>query len=358
MNTPVNSQERITRGEQVGVNVAAIEREFSALWGAAGDGATAVTRACLANLVCWLEEDADRNRASVNESVQNVPARVMLVQVDDADSARSLETYISAICVPAHGGGKLVCSEEVTLQAGPQGLHHVAGVVRALLVPNVPSVVWVPSPPRRALPVLRALLPLADRMMVDSASVRVPADLRALHGLLMGVRQRVDVGWMGLWGMRSALASVFDHDEPRRQLASLHTVTLRCPRHRLANRLLLLGWFLDRVGLDALEVTERLSTSVTARAGNVRVGVEVLSSDGTAEPPMELRLQSQGPDVVLRRGSAPVAELETRRGTRQMALDPSTLGERLARAMAPNAPDPLMERALALALELLPAEAA
>jgi hypothetical protein len=66
-----------------------------------------------------------------------------------------------------------------------------------------------------------------------------------------------------------------------------------------------------------------------------------------------LEMHLAGQSVKLSRGVEPYAILETVKGVRRMALDPSSLGERIARAMGPRAFDPLFPRVLARTVELL-----
>ena len=61
---------------------------------------------------------------------------------------------------------------------------------------------------------------------------------------------------------------------------------------------------------------------------------------------MALELHMVSSQVTLRRGTEPWAEIETQRGIRRMALDPSLWGERIARGMGPTAPDPLFRHVL------------
>ena len=59
-----------------------------------------------------------------------------------------IEAWISALCAVAPGGGKLLCSEKVTVKSHMGGRRHVPALVRALRVPDVPTaLLWTGAPP-------------------------------------------------------------------------------------------------------------------------------------------------------------------------------------------------------------------
>ena len=361
MSTPSNA-EKLSRGEDVGVDVAAIEREFATLWREAGgeqDGSIKpVTRACLANLMVLVEREELMAplKAAFDALVLTVPARVLVLQVEDAAAGKAeFESFISANCILSPGGGKLVCSEEVTLVARGEGLSHLGSVVRALLVPNVPSMCLLPFPPDRAAKPLAGLLPLADRVLLDSCTMRDPSLWTSLAATIQRARQVVDLGWLGLTSMRSSLASVFDHEAPRHVLQTLQRVTLRSPAGRLANQVLILGWLADRLAWRNPRALP--DGTVTVEMGRMCVTLDVQAvhtlPDGV-EPAMELILSGEPGQVRLTRGAAPVLTVESLdRPAQHIALDPSTLGERIARGMGPKSVDPLFLKAMARVVELV-----
>lgn len=337
--------QRLEPAGHAGVDVRAIEREFAALWReAATGGEVAVTRACLANLWCWAE--SEQTAASLRNVLADlavlVPARVLVVTMEDASTKdQDFEAFISANCVAAPGGGKMVCSEEVTLHARGGGSRHIPAVVRALLVSNVPTLGFLPGNCRHAPAALTALLAATDRVILDSAALPDPAALSHAWLVTRPCSQVLDVGWSGLHGVRAALASVFDHAGPRAALHHLTSVELCCPADRLANRLLLLGWLSQalRWGAPHTRVQDEASRCVTVDGPDGQTRIAVRTMTDTPEPHMELTLRMAEMEVCLRRGQAPTVDLVTPRGTRHMALDPSTVGERLARAMGPSAMD-------------------
>ncbi|MEO1338043.1 MAG: glucose-6-phosphate dehydrogenase assembly protein OpcA, partial [Myxococcota bacterium] len=177
---------RFAGGEAFAVDPDAIERELASLWQAAGQEnskAAPVTRACLLNVIALLEEreglegfgSADRLQSWIDELPRYVAARALVVRSQPFQMGQDeLQSWISANCIIAGSGGKLVCSEEVTIAARGSGDHHVPGLVRALLVPGLPTNLLVRGVPHGAL--AEPLLQLADRVVsdVDASSHQRP----------------------------------------------------------------------------------------------------------------------------------------------------------------------------------------
>lgn len=347
--------ERLACGEPLGVDVEAIEHEFAALWREAsaeesGSDRKPVTRACLANLLLWVESDdvAASLRAALDELITSVPARVMVLRpTAEFQGGQEFESYISANCVLAPGGGKLVCSEEVTLEARGPGLMHLSPVVRALLVPDVPTIMCVPAAPALGIEPLTPLLSMVDRLLINSLNVRDPAALDVLDQLRSLVRVTVDGGWMEMAPVRFFMASVFDHPEALAALAHLQTVWLHTPSRLMANRLLLLGWLMDRLGLADPRRIDQGSDRVRLHVRGTRGGSGVVEvrvvPDGTQSV---LGLETDQGSITATFNDEPEVIMQSLGlPPRHMARDVSSLGECLARAMGPRAPDPLFDPA-------------
>ena len=133
--------EQFSAGERFAVDPDAIERELAAIWREAGTTARTgdarpVTRACLWNVIVHLEERqgrdnyvaAERWEQAISQLAAHLASRTLVVRTRPAKPKDpELESWISANCVIAGGGGKLVCSEEITLASRGTGDRHLAG---------------------------------------------------------------------------------------------------------------------------------------------------------------------------------------------------------------------------------------
>lgn len=241
------------------VDPASIERELSAVWREASDGEMAVTRACAWNVVFAPDPGLDPVASALP---RHLAARALVLR-DAPDGEAPLKSWISANCILAPHGGKLVCSEEVSLQATVEGRRHIPGLIRALLVPGVPvGVVFAGVPALGTLS--EELLGLADRVVIhglEDAQVegfRVRSRLQAGQGL-------ADRAWFSQAELRSAVASAFDENPDAS--VRVQEVEAHAPEGLRGEAALALGWVADRMGVRDLD-----RGRAQHRQGEVRLG--------------------------------------------------------------------------------------
>lgn len=330
------------------VDPEAIEAQLAALWREAGesvDGKQAVTRACLWNVVAVVDADGDEDlRAAVQRLPLHLASRTLILRVAEADGdAPLLEGGVSANCILAEGGGKLVCSEEVTLTARGEGQDHLPSLVRALLVPGVPTALVFAGTPDPASGLHRALLKLADRLVSDvdrSPRGQPLEDLQlALHGTRL---YGMDLGWLRRAGLREGVASLFDPPATPADIAAIRQVSIAAPASARWTARLTLGWVASALGCA-------VDASGLARRGDTEIALALETSDAG----LTVALDAEGRD-----GARTVAcDQRTR------VMDGATPGldrpeatfpleAQLARALATRTEDGAFRTALAIAREL------
>ena len=251
--------QRFTAGEAFAVDPDAVERELASLWREAGKGtatSSPVTRACLLNIVALLEErptaegfgSAKTLQHWIDELPRHVAARSLVVRSQPyREGEDALQSWISANCIIAEGGGKLVCSEEVTIAARGDGDHHVPGLIRALLVPGLPTSVVVAGIPHGAL--AEPLLLLADRVVTDVDLSGHPGPLSILGRVTRdGRHSGMDLGWVGTAAFRAEVAAAFDPPFDAESLVEVNEVHCVTPPSVRWSSRLLLGWLAQSLG--------------------------------------------------------------------------------------------------------------
>lgn len=237
--------ERFTSGQSIGVDVAGIERDLAALWRKASSEDTSVTRACAWNLVVTThsEEEALRARKLADALSEAVPSRTLVLNQRPAGEGPEVEAYVTANCRQVPGGGKTVCTEEITIEARGSGGDHLPSLLRALLVPDIPTaVLWAGMPPHAAM--VQELLAGADRVIIDSSSAHDRRSLERVEhlGASASGPQVADLSWLRLGQLRHVLAGAFDPPADPTLLRRLSRVVVRCNQKSQAAALLLLGW--------------------------------------------------------------------------------------------------------------------
>lgn len=244
-----------TRGEALRVDVGAIERDLTMLWRQAsqGDGSTAVTRACLWNLIFFVDNEArfEKIKRLIDDISPTVPARALVLRTEEKkEGDPELEATIEANCKVAPGGGKLLCSEEVTIVGRGAGVDHFPGVLRALLVPDVPVTFFWAGPPPSDLRQARPLLAGVNRLLVDSGDISSPDQIIRLAqfgAVATTTTDLADLGWLRLAPYRYHIASLFDAPMGADPIVTARKITIEATAAGVASSALLLGWFSSRL---------------------------------------------------------------------------------------------------------------
>ncbi len=220
-----------TDGTDVRVDVTTIEKQLADLWRAEKsekDGA--ITRAALWNVVAhtWNSEHKAHATETLALASASVPQRTIVIQADPRGRA-GISSWISANC-HLLGGGRQVCSEEVSIVAAGERVHHVPPLVKALLLPDMPVALWwVGDLPDEQREYAETLLDPADRLIVDSAHFSGANDLELVsHIAERTTTAPADLNWARLEEWRAATATLFDPHPMRERLRAIRAVHVTC----------------------------------------------------------------------------------------------------------------------------------
>lgn len=198
-------------------------KDLRKLWRELGESDPGgVLRACTMTLIVVIDEQHDA--LTIGETIASLmhehPSRAIVVRVRQC-AGRVLEARVFAQCWMPFGRRQQICCEQVEITSSPESLADVATVVRGLIVPDLPAMLFSPSESLWWLPQFSALLPLAGKLIVDSCGMSEPT--RVLPFLKeVTTRRRTDLVWTRLTPWREAIAQIFD---PARRLASVYDLT-------------------------------------------------------------------------------------------------------------------------------------
>jgi Glucose-6-phosphate dehydrogenase subunit len=260
--------ERFTGGAAVGVDVAAIERDLAALWRQAATGHKAVTRACSWNLVVHVEGDEGLERAKnlADALVAIVPSRTLILHHRPNATGPEIEAFVTANCKLMPSGGKLLCSEEITVESRGRGSDYLPSLTRALLVPDIPTAVLCAGSPKDS-PLLQELLTVCDRLIIDSHGAEQLIGVERLGKALSRV---ADLSWLRSAPWRLAVAAAFDSPHDAALLFKLQRVKVTCGAKFTSEAKLLFGWLGARLSWGPKE-----DGLVLRQQGKVRLDTEV-----------------------------------------------------------------------------------
>jgi Glucose-6-phosphate dehydrogenase subunit C-terminal domain/Glucose-6-phosphate dehydrogenase subunit N-terminal domain len=249
-------------GRAIEVAPAKIERELDALWRAEASRAKQpVTRACLWNLILTARgyDDFRAAKQLVDDLSAQLPTRAIVLHVDDA-GGDELRAFVEANW--RRFGGGVSGSDEVTLAARGGAVDRLPALVRALVLPDVPTALFARGPLDRVRPFVDEV----DRLIVDSRRFADEHALGALHASARALPrlELADLAWLGVAPLRGLAASLFDPPRDPAVLTRLDRVTVTSGVSGTQSRALLaLGWFASRLGWRA---PRRVSAPAGARA--------------------------------------------------------------------------------------------
>lgn len=300
---PIDRMQAFASGAAMAVELSDIEKELAALWRQAAERAQAgapfaVIRAWTWTLVAQVRGEAELRRVKrlIDEAAPALPGRVIVLCESDpegtpgvfaADEA-PLRAFVEANVRTGAGGRREMVGEEITLEAQRMETRRLPGLVRSLLLPDLPTAMFVPGP---AVP-LRDILTEADRLVIDTGRLADGAALREFgRGLITALSERgqadpraaevADLGWLRLQPWRLAVAAIFDAPEALADLPSLDEVEIRHRPGAEAPALLLWGWLLCRLGPRVkLRLVEDPSAAETCPGGIAAVIMHVLRDGG------------------------------------------------------------------------------
>jgi glucose-6-phosphate dehydrogenase assembly protein OpcA len=231
------------------VSVADIERQLAALRATAdlsGDGLPDLRTSVLTHMA-WVPAEWEAPATDTLAGLQERhPSRTLLL-LPQPDAPDGLDAEVSVRCFALRGQEHHVCSEVVELRLRGGRAEVAASVVTPLLIADLPVFLRWRGRPDFGRDMLRGLLHVADRLVVDSREwPDVPSAYAAFAGTFDLVAAS-DVAWARTLGWRRRLAELWP-----REYRTLRVLGPAADAHLLA------GWLRSRLGRGVeLEHDER-----------------------------------------------------------------------------------------------------
>src|SRR5918992_6017538 len=144
-------------------------------------------------------------------------------------------------------GELAVGSETVTVDCGPAHVPRLDALVDALVVTDLPSVVWSPH---RHPEAIEAVLPLVQVVLIDSIEEPSLSEAAARAERLAEDAYVVDLAWLRSTPWRERVASTFDPALWRPELGRIDSVVVRHQPQSAIAGLLFCGWLASRLGWE------------------------------------------------------------------------------------------------------------
>lgn len=266
-------------------------------------------------------------------------------------------TAVSSRCVLADSGAH-ICSEEVYINVRPKSLPVVSNLLLSLLVPNVNTVLimlcdparkllgcWHENAEQRYITLVRSIakecsLLVYDSLLFDNYGESLAALLQENGTSVLPGREcaHYDLNWGRIEKWRALVTEQFDAERmssavgniKELRFVSSRRVGQREERHCSSEALLLAGWFMARLGWEAVDAQqqpgEAVAVSCQAPVGTrpvIRFSEEEQATRGDAAGSVsliELVLEGEEKKERIR------LEQLTGQGTIAVSLDPAATG--------------------------------
>jgi hypothetical protein len=252
------------------------------LWQAACDAPAGsdVARAFTINFVGIASASgAEALRETTARLVRRSPCRAFLLLLDDTVREVTVDVGATTRC---SGHLRDIILEEIVLRLPTTWFAHVPGLLRPLLMNDLPNhLYWsgdMPTQPDR----MKELLRLCEHVVVDSRHFEVPAiGLETLEALRAEGHRTTDLSWLRLRPWRRALALAFER-VAWREGAALTGIIRHAPEATAAT-ILLAQWLEARLGgqielEDASSVTSTSPELVSLRTPDYQLQVQAEGS--------------------------------------------------------------------------------
>jgi glucose-6-phosphate dehydrogenase assembly protein OpcA len=265
-----------------------ILRELDELWVSLGkqeQGSDAVLRACAMTLVVATENHAEQD--DVGETLAHLmrdhPSRAIVLRAVEGTTT-PLGARVFAQCWMPFGRRQQICCEQVEIVANEGGLLDVAPVLRSLLVPDLPVILWCRARHLLELADFEPVLRLANKLVVDSAGI---SDLEGQLALLQRARSQDrcvgDLAWARLTRWRESIAQIFDNPVYLGRLDEIREVHIDFEgAHRPLSACYVAAWLSAVLGRDvrfefrrAGDANRARVQTVALRGGGVDVSIAV-----------------------------------------------------------------------------------
>ena len=176
------------------------------------------------------------------------PCRIIAL-CPTAGEDRDVQAQVAAYC-PVHkrNSGNLICCEYITLRGTEAALERVSGIVTALTIPDLPTLLWWKANPDADRGLFQRLAATSSSVIVDSSSfAESEAELLLMQSLIEEGIPIADLNWRRLAAWQELAAEAFDAPERRAAIREIDRVTIDYEKGNTTQALMYLGWLASRL---------------------------------------------------------------------------------------------------------------
>ena len=269
-----------------GIQPERILKELAGLWaGMSKDDSSqgtnsGVLRACSMTLVVAAESDQDAVDAGglLAELMHAHPSRAVVLRPSVEPGA--MEARVFAQCWMPFGKRQQICCEQIEITASKDRLSEVPGAILGIMVPDLPVVLWARGKEWLSAPEFQLVLPLVQKLIIDSATLGQPATAFSLMRTLRAETTYVgDLAWTRLTTLRQAISHLLEDAALLPKLALVDELTVEYGEHPISGAYLA-AWLHN--GLTRAKVSLRQRTGGTSSIGLRGRGIDIAMELGAS----------------------------------------------------------------------------
>lgn len=226
-----------------------------------------------------------------------------------AGEDEGVTVQVSASCpIQKHSQSTLVCCEYITLRGTAAALERNAGMIRELMIGDLPKFIWWKATPDPEYALFKGLAENSNSVIIDSSSFNQPEiDLAQIQTLIEHGIPIADLNWRRLAAWQELTAAAFDPPERRADLKEVDRVTIDYEKGNESQALMFLGWLASRLQWhpvtyqkDGGEYDLRHVQFTTVDQRSIKAELAAIPLTDTGEIPgdlISLRLESTNPEA-------------------------------------------------------------
>ncbi len=205
-----------------------ILKDLAGLWVDLGkQEENGVLRACALTFIVVVGDQPDAS--GVGETIAALmhehPSRAIVVRVHTGEEPE-LDARVLAQCWMPFGRNQQICCEQIEITSSLGSLEDVPAVIRGLIVPDLPVVLYCRDIQLSQTRQFQCLLPLAGKLVIDSAFASDLSPIRYLASLPSTNYRKADLTWSRLTRWRESVAQIFDNPEYLRAVYSMEDIQI------------------------------------------------------------------------------------------------------------------------------------
>lgn len=207
----------------------AVLRELDALWrGANQEQEAEVLRACAMTMIVVVPAGGggEDRTAALAELTREHPSRLVVIR-QHVDRTR-IGARANIHCWLPFGRRQQICAEQIEIDIPAGALAEALPVVRGVLVPDLPVVVWCRDLALAGKAEMQELCQLAGKVIVDTAGLREAAEAwQVMDALVQGRAAVADLAWTRLTRWRETVQMAFRTPACREELRRVERIVIR-----------------------------------------------------------------------------------------------------------------------------------